>query len=652
MTGNAGERLFQAMEQIPDEIILEAAQEQLNLDAGADEEKLNIGNTDEDEITDEIIKERINKNTGKNANKSTEENTIADTEKNADKAAKKRIVENTDKAVNTGDNEDKDSNKRTNKNPILNIGCYIKYLPVVACLCIVLGGAGVILNNFLIQDSAKDMAASGSMDGGTSQNENPDENGMDISMDEGMKEDSDEIADGAALPDNGTEGAPENEYGAQEDGGGDWKRQLQPVRYDVYEGPVFPLTATGDTQNLNVSRSLKGAVVAEEDGNGRWPLLQVTDDYQLKNTSKDDQTLQIVYPFVSALNRAYEMDGPILQADGEEELSVVFSAGESICAYRNADVSDTSSLEDYEQIFNAKTDYQEQALAKEADWQKEVVVYTFSGFQMQEGSDERNQTGVMGVSVKGAEADVLTYGFDHSFVKEDGSTNYCFFIPQQPEKLVLIVTGELEDEPEAAFYTNLDCEEKTEGTGYEMSRQEMSYADALRICSFDAARSLRQKYEQGLFAAELPEYMNEDAAFQVLTMVDEEESFYETLLRRYQSTELTEIFEHLFGETRVIYARATVTVPAEQSLQVTVRTQKRQTQKSSVYLENAEASYDFLSDAQSHLQIKKSSVTIKLAKEWELKDQNLGLKQVRRRVWKAKLRKRAGNFTIGRKLGQ
>ena len=32
MTNNAGERLFQAMEQIPDDIILEAAQEQIIAD--------------------------------------------------------------------------------------------------------------------------------------------------------------------------------------------------------------------------------------------------------------------------------------------------------------------------------------------------------------------------------------------------------------------------------------------------------------------------------------------------------------------------------------------------------------------------------------------------------------------------------------------
>lgn len=632
MTGNAGERLFQAMEQIPDEIILEAAQDQPNLDAEADGEKLNADKstyTEIDKTKSEKIKINEDERTDANVNKEVSHD--------ADRVIN-RLKKNTiaDRAAQT---------HRISR--MERIGGYLKYLPVVACLCIVLGSAGVILNNFLSMDASKSLDTSGSMDGGVSQKGNTAEEGMDLAMDEEMKEDSDEAADGAALPENGMEGAAEDGYGTLEDGGGGRKRQLQPLRYDTYEGPVFPLTATGDTQNLNVSRSLKGVVVTKKDGEDMRPLLQVTDSYRLKNTSKDDQTLQIVYPFVSTLNQAYEIDGPILQAEGKEELAAAYSAGKSICAYRNADISETSSLGDYEQIFNGQTDYQEQALAKEADWQKEVVVYTFSGFQMREGAADRSQTGVMGVSVKGTEADVLTYGFDHAFTKEDGSTNYCFFIPQQPEKLVLIVTGELEDEPEAAFYTNLDCEEKIDGIVYEMNRQEMSYADALRVCSFDAARSLRQKYEQGIFAAKLPEYMNEDAAFQVLTMTGDEESFYDTLLQRYQSTELTEVFEHLFGETRVIYARATVTVPAEQSIQVTVRTQKRETKTGSAWLENAETSYDFLSDAQSHLKIKKSSATIRLAKEWEIRDQNLGLKQAGRHIWKAKLKKRAWSLTVG-----
>ena len=59
MTGNAGERLFQAMEQIPDEIILEAAQDQPHLDAEADGEKLNadkITYTEIDKTKSEKIK--------------------------------------------------------------------------------------------------------------------------------------------------------------------------------------------------------------------------------------------------------------------------------------------------------------------------------------------------------------------------------------------------------------------------------------------------------------------------------------------------------------------------------------------------------------------------------------------------------------------
>lgn len=606
MTGNAGERLFEAIGRIPDEMVLEAAQEQPD-----------IGTAD-----------------GQNA-----------------PAAQIRAVQwEAEKTINT----DMDMQPSRKKLLLAKLSEYLKYLPVAACLCIVLGSAGYVLNNFIQMNQSAEINTSGSYDGSAAGG---------VSADADGAKESAELAMDDAVPDNSDGGAdsgggesmagsvPESAAGAADDKSSN-QTALLPIRYDAYDGPVFPLTATGDTQKLKVSRSLRGTITSEGEGADAQPLLHVADHYKIRNTAREDKTLQLVYPFVTTLNRAFSMNGEIIRIEGEEQTPVIYSIGNSISAYRNADPSEAASMQDYQQIFQGQTEYQEQALAKEADWNKEVRVYTFSDILIEDGADANAESGVIGVTVTGEKADVLTYGFDHSFKTEEGSFNHCFFLPQDGEKLLLIVTGEQEGEPELGYYENLDCEEPVDGIQCEMDSQTMPYADALRLCSNDAARRLRQVYEQGKYDAGLPEYMDEAAAFAALTMVSDEAAFYDTLVQRYQSVELSEILERLFSETRVVYAMTTVTIPAKQSIQAKVQALKRQ--NTGNYMLAAEkaagkdAQYDFLPASQSHLEIVNTSFRLTLEDGWQLADQDLGFVQKREGVWKADLQNKAYYFTVKR----
>lgn len=615
MTGNAGERLFEAIGRIPDEMVLEAAQEHLD-----------IGMTD-----------------GQNALAA----------QNAYSEQTEAVQQEAEKAVNT----DMDMQPPRTKLLLVKLSGCLKYLPVVACLCIVLGGAGYVVNNFIHMNQSAGFNTSGSYDGSAAGGVSPDAGGAeesaDLAMDDAAPDNSDGGADSAQQYDGreSTSGSvPESAAGAAD--GESNQTALLPIRYDAYDGPVFPLTATGDTQKLKVSRSLRGTITSEGEGADAQPLLHVADHYKIGNTAREDKTLQLVYPFVTTLNRAFSMNGEILRIEGEEQMPVIYSIGNSISAYRNADPSEAASMQDYQQIFQGQTEYQEQALAKEADWNQEVRVYTFSDILIEDGADANAGSGVIGVTVKGDKAEVLTYGFDHSFKTEEGSFHHCFFLPQEEKKLLLIVTGEQEGEPELGYYTNLDCEEPMDGIQCEMNSQTMTYADALRLCSSDAARKLRQAYEQGMYDAELPEYMNEDAAFAALTMVSDEEAFYDMLVQRYQSVELSEILERLFGETRVVYAMTTVTIPAKQSIQAKVQALKRQ--NTGNYMLAAEkaagkdAQYEFLPASQSHLQIANTGFRLLLEDGWQLADQDLGLVKKREGVWKADLQNKAYYFTVTR----
>lgn len=159
----------------------------------------------------------------------------------------------------------------------------------------------------------------------------------------------------------------------------------------------------------------------------------------------------------------------------------------------------------------------------------------------------------------------------------------------------------------------------------------------------DAARKLRQDYERGMYDAELPEYMDEDAAFRVLTMISEEDDFYRVLTQRYETTELTEVFERMFGETRVVYAMATVTIPAKKTIRAVAQTQKRQNAGNYMLPENRGADrdqtyvYDFLSAAQSRLRMKKTDFRLTLPAEWKIAKEDCGLEKKRDGVWKGEL---------------
>ncbi len=589
MTSNAGERLFEAIGQLPDEMVAEAEQS-----------------------TEEYQK-------------------IKRSEKAAAQSGLKGLApENLHtpirkKAVWAG-----------------RISGYLKYLPVAACLCMVFGGAGYMVSSYFQSDKSESISVSGSMDGGFSEETVRDD--QDVAVNDAKPaEESGSMAEGAQQFSGGTSGQKQAD-------------RKQEAQEKVLEGPVFPLTATGDTQKLKVSRSLKGTIVTEGEGNDRWPLLEVADVYRIKNMSQKEKTLQLVYPFVTTLNQALSLEGGILNVQGIEQTGVSYGIGESIRALCGTDGQDIEalmeapietpveiSMEDYVRIFDGQTDYQEQALAKEADWSQEVRVYTFSDFQMQEGAA---QSGVVGVTVESENAQVLTYGFDHSFETDDGTKSFCFFFPQEQKKRMLLIVGDSDAEPELGYYTNLDCVERAEGMQCEMEMRSMSYADALRLCGNEATRKLQQDHENGMYADALPEYMNADAAFRALTMISEEEDFYHTLLQRYQSTELAEVFERLFGETRVVYALMTVTIPSKQTVRVSARTQKRQPGVKDIAADGEAADngyrYDFFSSAQSRLQIKKTAMRLGLSGEWKLADENIGLEQKRGDVWKGELR--AGNY--------
>ncbi len=710
MMRKAGERLFEAIGQIPEELIMEAERDGL-LEEGArqglwEQRTDRIDKTDQisqiDQIgqikqIDQIEQAEVNgKLQKKGAKLAQHEERPKDSTNHAAQDVKQsgnqelNAVQDVKQSGNQEPNAVQDVKQSGNQNSQWNeleevtkgrsqghqsrmavIGGYLKYLPVAACLLLVCSGVFYIVNSYIGSDKSFNLSATGGSDGGM----------LEKSEDLGEAMDGKaEMADDAAGAESGFGG--EYSSGAQLSGSASDLSQLLPVRNDTYEGPVLSLTATGDTHNLQTTRRLKGEVVTEEQVDRVQPLLHIEDSYEIKNTSKEDKMLQLVYPFATTLNLAYGIEGKILEVSGQDEKSISYNIGDSIWARRQSamreileqsdergaleqqsesddlkqSIVSASSMKDYQKLFE-NTDYQERALEKEADWSREVSVYTFSNIHVQEEADVWNDLSAAGVTVRGAQAEILTYGFDHAFESEEGVSHYCFFIPDsqnEQKQFVMIVTGELDSEPELGFYSNLDCEETVDGIACDINKQKMSYADALRMCSRLEVRNVRQDYEQGIYVGELPEYFGADAVFKALTVIGNEESFYHELLERYHTTELREIYEQLLGETRIVYAMTTVMIPAGQSVQVTAQVCRRQYYGHYMLMNEDEQEqqadhyqFDFMMDDNSRLNVEKTSLRLKLSAEWQIIEENLGLEQ-KKSVFKAVLGDNMYHFIVSR----
>lgn len=483
-------------------------------------------------------------------------------------------------------------------------GC-LKYIPALLCIGMTLFAVYGIVGHVNLDRDRTDFFLSASAD----------RDGLDQGLQDGIAADFDS----------------DQEDGQDDAGfGADMIDPVMPARFDAYEGPALTMTATGDTQNVKTTRKLQTEVTAQYYRGAAQPLLHVLDCYQIKNTSNEDKALQLVYPFATTLNLSYGMEEGVLTVQGQKEQEIEYGIGDGISAFFGGKPYEGATLAEYTSLSNTRTEYQENALQKAMDWNREVCVYFLTDIQVEEGSG-----GVVGVSVTGEAADVLTYGFDYaapSGEEEDRTANYCFFAPTEYARPMLIVTGQQEGEPKLGYYSNLDCEDEVEGIRCTLQKRKMSYADALHLCSQETARKTKLDYDNQKYTGKLPEYFDEAVVYQALTVISTEDDFYDTLVQRYQKVDLEEIFETMLEETRLVYAMATVTIPAKKTLKVTAQVQKRQADGNYALAgeeenENTVYQYDFASAEDSRLNIKKTVFQMPEPEMWKATAKNPGLEK-------------------------
>ena len=280
--------------------------------------------------------------------------------------------------------------------------------------------------------------------------------------------------------------------GQQGGGGG------QEATFMAYAGPVLPLTLKEENPAVAAERdvTLDFAPWAQR---GTSDIL-VTDTYTLTNTSQEDQTLTVLYPFVSGL-QDLEENRPALTADGAEletTLRLGAYAGGFEGAWGSGDGGSVNldapdNWTDYQALL-ADGSYLETALGPGPDVSGvPVIVYKLTNPYSPSSDPEAgitNPTLRVTFDLDYNRTTVLTYGFHGaSYDQEEGTMVQDFTIPQ-PEwpdygakDYYLLVLGEDVENMTIQGYANgsLDGDApRLEGCGATVERYESDLDTALR----------------------------------------------------------------------------------------------------------------------------------------------------------------------------
>lgn len=303
-----------------------------------------------------------------------------------------------------------------------------------------------------------------------------------------------------------------------------------------YAGPVFPLTLREENTAIEAQRNITLDfepwvpvwISNQEEADSRTWLTEeerqdvldfyneyypeggqyksstdilVTDSYTLTNTSAEDQSLTVLYPFVSGLNNLEE-NRPTLTADGtklETTLRVGTYAGGFEGVWGADDPEGTANLAyphswtDYQALLSDGS-YLENALGPGPDvTDVPVVVYKLTdpyGPERDEEAGITNPTLRVSFSLDYDKTNILTYGFHGaSYDREMGTMMQSFSIPEPGEadygtkEYYLLVLGEDVENMTIQGYASGGMEEgapKLEGCGATVERYESDLDTMLR----------------------------------------------------------------------------------------------------------------------------------------------------------------------------
>lgn len=417
------------------------------------------------------------------------------------------------------------------------------------------------------------------------------------------------------------------------------------ITFQSYAGPVLPMTLREENENITAQRAITldfapwVPVWDEELELERYDdHILVTDEYTLTNTGEEDQTLTLLYPFVTNLNREGQ---PVLEAEGEK-LETVFHWGSYAGFFKGSlddtrwdgEQGDSSSLtgpncwEDYRNLLSDGS-YLARALGDTPDVsQVPVTVYKLTEPYGPARSQEAPNPSIrVSMELDYEKSHVLSYGFNGgAYDLENGRMVQSFSIPEEgdPEDgqtYYLLVLGDDVDNLTVNGYVTGGMDEddpELEGCGVTVERYESDLETVLR-------EVLTQYCNQRTYITQPdPEIL--EVRYRAVV---EQLLLYGPLVsqstQRYAYGPLEDLFSDAWDFQRVCWLEAQVTVPAGGSLTVTVSMEKEASYDYSCDRANQGArGYDLMTTLGSNLVCTEQTATLEDRGQIEILWQNFG----------------------------
>lgn len=321
-------------------------------------------------------------------------------------------------------------------------------------------------------------------------------------------------------------------------------------------GPVFPLTLEKAAPELSADREvlLDCAPYAEEN----TAAITVTDRYTLQNSSDEDCTVTVLYPFVSSLSDLDSLQ-PSLTVDGSAVKNTLYpgafpgwfgpASPDPELAEERWNLHHAESWTEYQTLLTGS--YQADALAPKTLPEQTVYVYSFTA----SGETTANAaTLAITVDADPEKTTILTYGINgYGQDEATGQPQYSYFTNEHRQSLhLLAVLGQDLTGCAMQGYTDGSCEQGKELDTLEgtVTRTELPLAELLRQIAAAQLGADASADEVKRLAA---------AAAELLTQYGVCSA---TPAERYSEGRLDDLLQDAETVQRVCYAAAEITIPA------------------------------------------------------------------------------------------
>lgn len=354
-----------------------------------------------------------------------------------------------------------------------------------------------------------------------------------------------------------------------------------------YAGPVFPLSIPGNVDGIAASRDITFDFSTfgktKETANGlmlHQSDINITDSYTLTNTSADDQTVQILYPFAGSFSELQKLLPVIFVNDATLKTKLLagkYSGGFTGVGDDNTthNLAQLDSWEKYTELLSGG-EYMDKALGSTPELNQTVTVYEFQNMQADHDA-AINPTLAATFTLDYNRTTVLTYGFHGaSFDSENGFMLQCFSVPREGDSrygqhFYLIIVGDDINDFNTQGYKNGGCNdgEEMDGVSADITRYEAKLGDMLELLLDE----YMTQYHRGRAgeAGYTDDFLDKAMLYRAAAeMLCDYGVLNEKGVDRYDRGWLDDIFSESLVMDRVFYLTAEITIPAGESIGIRV----------------------------------------------------------------------------------